>query len=145
MRFRESNEVVGRITTPAEGYKALAASVIALACDDYMSADLVNDTLRMQSIERFLLSEYFTIFSDGVDGSYILRRLKENIAARDAKGKGKAVCSYDVHGEIQNTYASASEAAEDFGGDRRSITRACNNGRLCYGFYWKYATESNNT
>lgn len=141
MRFREANEVLGRVSTPADGYKALAASVIVTACDDYLRAVSLKDPLRIQSIERFLLSERFLVFSDGADGAYILRRLKEIAKRNGGAIEARPVCSLDRDGNVQNTYASAAQAATDFHGDRRSITRACNTGRMCYGFYWGYADE----
>lgn len=139
MRLRDSNEVLGRVSTPAEGYKALAASVIAMACDDYIRAYLVDDAIRMNTIEKFFKSQRFEMFSDGIDGAYMVRRLKDIARAMKKDKDTRAVYMYDENGTIQNRYASASEAADDFHGDLRSITRSCNNGTKCYGHYWRYA------
>ena len=133
MRFREANEVLGRIKTPEEGYKALAAGIIATACDDYVRSFMDNDTTKMKTIEKFFLSQRFELLSNGIEGAYLIRRLKDMARSMDKKETVRPVYMYDLDGNIQNRYASAAEAADDFHGDRRSITRSCNRGTICYG------------
>ena len=139
MRFREANEVLGRIKTPEDGYKALAAAVIAVACDDYVRAILEKDAMRVNTIEKFFRSQMFTLFSDDVEGSYLIRRMREIAVTMKKDDAVRPVYMYDKNVNIQNRYASAAEAADDFHGDRRSITRACNRNTICYGHYWRYA------
>lgn len=141
MRFREANEIIGRIRTPQDGYDALRASVIAIACDDWNRAYELGDTMRMNSIEKFFLSDRYLLFSDGIDGAYILRKLKENAAKTKPKRarERKAVRKYDKHGNLLAEYSSVSDAAWDTHGDQRSISRACKSGDECYGYYWEFA------
>lgn len=139
MRFREANEVLGRIKTRDEGYRSLCAAVIAVACDDYMKAYELNDTIRMNTIEKFLLSQRFLLFSNGTEGSYILRKLKEHTSKYAPRRECKPVKKFDKNGNILAEYKSVADAAWDIHGDRRSITRACISGGECYGYYWEYA------
>lgn len=139
MRVREANEVLGRIKTPADGYKALCASIIATACDDYLSYSARKDKLRLQSLERFFLSERFMLFSDGVDGSYILRRVQEMSNKYGDPSNNKPVNRYNLDGELMAKYASMTEAAHLIGGDRSCISQACKTGRAYKGFYWDFA------
>ena len=138
MRFREANEVLGRIKTPDEGYRALCAAVIATACDDWLKALSMNDHYRMHSIEKFLLSDRFLLYSNGTDGSYILRKLKEIESKYKNPKEAKPVRKYDENGNILAEYGSLADAAWDTHGDRRSIARACISGSECYGYYWEF-------
>lgn len=139
MRFRESNEVIGRIKTPDEGYRALCAAVIAVACDDWMKAKLMDDHYRMNSVEKFLLSDWFLLFSNGTEGSYILRRLKQTTSKYDDSKESKPIKKFDENGNILGEYKSVSDAAWDIHGDRRSIARAAVSGDECYGYYWEFS------
>lgn len=139
MRFKEANEVICRISTVEDGYKALCAAVIAVACDDWLRAYRINDKMRMNTIEKFFKSQRFEMFSDGIEGAFLIRRLNDMAKTMEKNDKARTVCMYDKNGVLQNTYTSAAEAAEDFHGDCRSISRACKKGTICYGFYWGYS------
>ena len=139
MRVREANEVLGQIKTPDEGYRALAAAVISLACDDYLRAVKFGDDLRIKSVEHFLLSERFMMFSQGVEGGYILRKLREmDIQYEEAK-EARPVKQYDEHGNFIAEYPSMAEAARKVGSYRKSIRRAIMNDKPLCGYYWEFA------
>ena len=139
MRVREANEVLGTIKTPDEGYRALAAAIIAMACDDYLRAVEHADSLRIQSVERFLLSERFMGMSQGVEGGYILRKLREADIKYAETKEAKRVQRFDEYYRPVGEYPSLAEAARSVEGDRRSIRRAIASGRLVYGSYWGFA------
>lgn len=139
MRVREANEILGRIKTPMDGYKALAAAIILTACDDYMRAAGLKDTMRMETIEKFFLSDRFLLYSDGADGAYVLRKVKEAGTRTAGKGTAIPVKCIDEQGNVVAEYASLGDAAARIRGDRRSIVRACNSGKILYGYYWRWA------
>lgn len=70
------NKLLSSVKTPDEGYRALASAIIIQAADDYRKAKLENDHLRMQSVKHFFYSWLFYLFSGGVDGDYIFRKLE---------------------------------------------------------------------
>lgn len=141
MRFREANEVIGRIKTPDDGYKALSAAIIATACDDYLRAVERRDTSMIKNVERFLLSERFIGLSDGINGAYILSRLKKMRREHEPYVMSRPVQRLDENGNVLEDYLSVFDATYAMHGDRRSITRACDNGKVCYGYYWRWKKE----
>jgi len=143
VRVREANEVLGRIKTPSDGYKALAAAIIAMACDDYFRYAKANDWMSIQRIEKFFLSERFEAISAGVDGQYILRRLKENcgeVKRKYAEPKtARPIKQFDEHGNLIAKYDSITAGAKSVAGDRKGIIRAIENDREYHGYYWGFA------
>lgn len=139
MRVREANEVLGQIKSPDDGYRALAAAIIAKACDDYIRAVQHGDDLRIQSVEHFLLSERFMLYSQGVEGGYILRKLKDMSPKYDEHIEAKPVQRYNAYGKFVAEYPSLAEAARSVGGVRSTIRRAISSGKLVFGSYWGFA------
>lgn len=139
MRVREANEVLGTIKSPDDGYRALAAAIISKACDDYIRAVKNGDELRIESIERFLLSERFMMYSQGVEGAYILRKLKDMEIKYEEPIEAKPVERYDAYGNFIAVYPSLAEAARSVGGARTTIRRAIASGKLVFGNYWGFA------
>lgn len=141
MRVRTANEVLGHIKTPEDGYKALCSAIVLQACDDYVRAISLKEAMTIASLEKFFRSERFLMFSNGLDGSYIVRKLKEMSVAYVNPTEAKPVESLDEQGTVQNRYDSIAEAAWSVSGDRRTIRRACESGAICYGFKWRYARQ----
>lgn len=138
MRLREANEVLAYVKTPADGYAALGIAVITLACDDWLRAAAAKNAHGMKTIEKFFKSDKFYLFSQGVDGGYVLRKLREEARKVQQSGLSRKVNAYDKHGNIVKRYMSLAEAARDIIGDRRGIGRAIASGREYHGYFWKY-------
>ena len=59
---------------------------------------------------------------------------------REAHAKERiAVRSVDTYGRIVNEYDSLGNAANDVGGHKSNISRACKSGKPYKGVYWRYA------
>lgn len=142
MRFREVNEALGRIKTQEDGYRALSAAIVATACEDYIRYAEAGDTRSMQKVERFLLSDDFLLFSNGIEGAGVLRKLKDMHRSRENRSATSIpVQRLDENGDVLEEYRSVADAAWSVGADRRSIKRACDKNEICYGFYWRYAKK----
>lgn len=141
MRFRDVNEAIGYIKTQEDGYRALSAAIVATACEDYIRAAETGDTRGMEKIERFLLSDDFLLYSNGIEGSGVLRKLKDMRRSAENRGMSKPVERLDENGNVLEKYRSVADAAWSMQADRRSIKRACDKNEICYGFYWRYAKK----
>ena len=62
----------------------------------------------------------------------------QNLKTAHAKER-KAVESMDAQGNVLKRYESLSEAADDIGGYRTNVSRACNTKREYKGFFWEFA------
>ena len=71
------SKLISGVKTPDDGYKALALAVIADACEEWRKARRTGDIYGMMRVERFFKSGLFVVYSGGISGDYILRRLKE--------------------------------------------------------------------
>lgn len=143
MRVREANEVLGTIKTPTDGYKALAAAIIAMACDDYFRYDAANDLMSLQRLEKFFFSELFEALSDGADGRYIFEKLKRSrktISRKYAEPKTAVpIKQFDEHGNLIAKYDSIAAGAKAVAGDRKGIIRSINENKEYRGYYWGFA------
>lgn len=139
MRVREANQVLGQISTPDEGYRALAAAVIAQACDDYARAVKYCDAMRIQTIERWLMSDSFTILSQNMEGAYILQKLRECDVKYEEAKEAKRVRRFDEYGNLIGEYASLREAEQISGTNRKTIRRCIDQGRPYNGNWWEFA------
>ena len=138
MRIRDANQVIGEIKTIDQGYRALATAIILQACADYVTAMMHDEYLRIESIERFMLSDRFLMFSQGVDGSYILRKLKEKAPMYEEMKSARPVRCYDAFGNFVQEYSSLGEAERATGHKRQTIRRCIAAGRHLGGYYWEF-------
>ena len=76
------NKLLSKVKTPDDGYKALGFAIVVEAAEDYRRARAYGDKYAMQSIERFLRSWLCYLFSGGVDGDYIISKLRKETIKR---------------------------------------------------------------
>lgn len=71
------NKLLFHVKTPDDGYRVLGVAVIADSAEDWRKARKIGDIYGMRREERFFKSELFSIYSGGMSGEYLLRKLRE--------------------------------------------------------------------
>lgn len=77
MRTRGMYNLANEVTTPQEGYEALAAYTVKKAAEEYREALITGDQMLIDTNERFFRSDRFRIFGGDVDPEYIIERIRE--------------------------------------------------------------------
>lgn len=93
IRYRQAgenvNKLLSHVKTSNDGYKALGFAVITEATEDHRRAFYDEDEHEMQKIERFLRSDLCKTLSGGIDGDYIIKRLREEEMRRNKNESGQ--------------------------------------------------------
>lgn len=73
-------DIRGDISTPEEGYEALAMTLIMEVCKDYRSALVMRDKRMIERCEAFFRSRQFSIYTQGkVDPDYLMDAVRRDL------------------------------------------------------------------
>lgn len=77
------------VTTPEEGYIALAAFIVLQAIKDYQSAFRRKDRMAIDTLERWFYGPEFKMWSD-LDPDYIVATARAKVRRTENRGRKKA-------------------------------------------------------